>query len=166
MGILVTALVAGIVMYYLQVFAFYEDVDVPEVQLTSLVTGAPEPVVFENYQGIDSDSSPIRYRSCFDLLGSQAMLSETYAIHPAPVPLNAPGWFGCFDAGALGAQLESGEAIAFMGVENIRYGIDRVVAVLPHGAAYSWNQINACGEVVFDGDPVPEDCPEPPDALR
>lgn len=167
-GILLTALAAGIAMYYLQVFAFYEDVsrDLEDVQLTSLVTGEPAPVMFENYQGIDSDSSPIRYRSCFDLIGSQAMLTETYAIHPDPVPLNAPGWFDCFDAAALAAQLEAGEAIAFMGVENIRYGIDRVVAVRPDGSAFAWNQINACGEVVFGGDPAPEGCPEPPESLR
>ena len=39
--------VAGIAMYYLQVYAFYEDVtaDVEAVQLTSLSAGAPEPIL-------------------------------------------------------------------------------------------------------------------------
>ena len=53
-----------------------------------------------------------------------------------------------------------------MGVENIQYGIDRVVAVYPDGRGYAWHQINACGEVVFNREPVPEGCPEPPESLN
>jgi len=67
---------------------------------------------------------------------------------------------------AIGAALEQGEAVAFMGVENVRYGIDRIVAVMPDGRAVSWQQINACGEMVFDGNAAPEGCPEPPERLR
>ena len=160
-----TALIAGLAMYWLQVYAFYTPVnaeDVGEVQLTSLATGLPEPVMFENYEGIDATSSPIRYRACFDLTNSQAMLTETYVTYEGAEPLVAPGWFDCFDAEAIGAALETGEAIAFLGTENIEYGIDRVVAVMPDGRAFSWHQINPCGAVVFDGDPAPEGCPEPP----
>ena len=42
-------------------------------------------------------------------------------------------------------------------------GIDRIVAVAEDGRGWVWHQINRCGEVVFDGQPAPEDCPEPPD---
>ena len=59
-----------------------------------------------------------------------------------------------------------GSAVALLGVENIDYGIDRIVAVFPDGRARSWNQINRCGEVVFDGAPAPEGCPPVPERLQ
>ncbi|MGR3625750.1 MAG: DUF6446 family protein, partial [Limimaricola sp.] len=30
----------------------------------------------------------------------------------------------------------------------------------------AWNQINVCGEVVFDGDPAPAGCPTPPEGTN
>ena len=65
----------------------------------------------------------------------------------------------------LPAALESGTALAFLGTENIVYGIDRVVAITDTGRGYVWHQINACGERVFDGDPPPPGCPPPPSAM-
>ncbi len=35
------------------------------------------------------------------------------------MPLNAPGWFDCFDADAIGEALETGEALAFLGSRDI-----------------------------------------------
>ena len=169
LGIVVTALVAGALMYYLQVYAYYTEVaaeQVGGVQLVGLSSGVAEPILFENYKGIDSDSSPIRYRACFDVPQSLAMLTETYVMYPQAEPLVAPGWFDCFDATALGAALESGQALAFLSVPNVHYGIDRVVAVMPNGRGYSWHQINACGAVVFNGEPAPEGCPPVPESLR
>ena len=89
-------------------------------------------------------------------------LREKYVAYPEPVPLEAPGWFDCYDAREIGAALETGEAVAFLGESNVVYGIDRVVAVFRDGRARSWHQINACGEEVFDGRPPPEGCPPPP----
>lgn len=165
----VIALGLGGAMYYLQVHAFYEEVtaeQVGNVQLVSLYSGEPEPVLFENFEAIDSTSSPIRFRACFEVANSQAMLTETYVTYEDAEPLVAPGWFSCFDAKAIGDALDSGEAIAFLGHENITYGIDRVVAVMADGRAFAWHQINACGEVVFDGDPAPEGCPPAPERLQ
>ena len=65
--------------------------------------------------------------------------------------------------GEVGAALEEGTALAFMGEENLEYGIDRIVAVAEDGRGWVWHQINHCGEKVFDGQPAPEDCPTPPD---
>jgi hypothetical protein len=168
LGIAVTALVAGVLMYWLQVYAYYTDVgaEVAEVQLVNVATGQPEPLMFENWQGIDSDSSPIRFRACFDLPFSQAMLTETYALYPGAAPLVGPGWFDCFDAAAIGAALEQGEALAFLSVPNITYGVDRVVAVYPDGRAFAWHQINACGETVFNREPAPDGCPPVPEGLQ
>ncbi|MEM9853369.1 MAG: DUF6446 family protein, partial [Pseudomonadota bacterium] len=72
-------------------------------------------------------------------------------------------WFDCFDADVIGAALKDGTARAFLGQRDVIYGIDRVVAVFDDGRGYVWHQINRCGEVVFDGEPVPEDCPPPPE---
>ncbi|CUH65622.1 hypothetical protein TG4357_01962 [Thalassovita gelatinovora] len=164
--IVVTALVAGVAMYYLQVYAYYDKVvatGTEDVQMTSLITGLPEPILYEGFEAIDSDSSPIRYRACFITPISQAMLTETYEIYDGAEPLVAPGWFDCFDAKKLGAALEQGDALAFLGQQNVHYGIDRVVAVTADGHGYVWHQINHCGEVVFNGEPAPEDCPTPPE---
>ncbi|WP_084862772.1 DUF6446 family protein [Salibaculum halophilum] len=165
-AMVLTALVAGAAMYYLQVYAFYEEVGAEAaggVQLTRADTGTPEAVAFDNFRAIDANSSPIRFRACFDTPLSQDDLRKSYTIAEAAEPLTGPGWFDCYDAREIGAALESGAALPIMGVKNIEYGIDRLVAVMPDGRGYAWHQINRCGEVVFDGEPVPDDCPAPPE---
>ena len=165
-GIAVSALIAGVALYYLQVYAYYMPVAAEDVrvELTSVSTGEAEPIIYDSFDAIDSDSSPIRYRACFTTVLSQAMLTETFVIVDDAEPRVAPSWFDCFDAAQIGADLKSGTAIAFLGTENIHYGIDRIVAVYPDGRAYAWHQINACGEVVFDGNPAPDTCPPVPES--
>jgi len=163
--LLLSAVLAGGGMYYLQVYGFYEEVqadNVADVKLTSIVSGAPEAIIYEDFRAIDADSSPLRYRACFSTGLSQAMLTETYELYDNPVPNVAPGWFDCFDAAEVGAALEEERAIAFLGTGNIVYGFDRVVAVTEDGRGFVWHQINACGEKAFDGDPLPPHCPPPP----
>lgn len=164
-SILITALVAGAALYYLQVYHFYEPVTATgtdDVQMTSLASGQPEPVLYDDFEAIDATSSPIRYRACFTTTMSHAMLSETYTPYDAAEPLTAPGWFECFDAEAIGAELDAGTALAFLGQRDVQYGIDRIVVITEDGRGYAWHQINRCGAVVFDGQPVPDDCPPPP----
>ena len=50
----------------------------------------PEPILTDNFRAIDADSSPIRYRACFDTTLSLAMLSETYVVSDEIEPRNAP----------------------------------------------------------------------------
>ncbi|MCK0094023.1 DUF6446 family protein [Yoonia sp. F2084L] len=166
-AMLLSAAVLGGVLYYQQVYAYYDEVqaDADAVMLTSVSTGEAEPIVVQNFEGIDAISSPLRYRACFETTLSQAMLTETFVIVENAEPRVAPGWFDCFDAVQIGADLRT-EAIAFMGIENVQYGIDRIVAIYPDGRGYAWHQINACGEVVFDGNPVPEDCPPLPESTQ
>ena len=163
--IVISAIFAGVAIYYLQVYGYYREIAVntpaAEVRLTTNA-GVAEPIMIDGFEGIDADSSPIRYRACFRTPQTMAMMTETYRVYEDAVPLNAPNWFACFDAQAIGAALENGSAVAYLGEENIIYGIDRVVAVLEDGRAFAWNQINPCGKVVFDGKPVPEGCPPPP----
>lgn len=172
--ILGSGVLAGVVLYYQLVYAGYAELtpeQVGEVQLVSVVSGAPEPIVADNIQAIDTVeegvrlSGPISFRACFDTPQSLAMLTETYVIYDAWEPLTGPSWFDCYDARDVGAALEDGRAIAFLGQSNITYGVDRVVAVLPDGRGYVWHQLNPCGEAVFDGDPTPETCQELPEDL-
>lgn len=140
-----TALIGGIAMYFLQVYAFYEELGPEEVEirLTSLATDAPELILTEGLEAIDSDSSPLRFRACFTTPSSLAALTEEFVIYEAAEPLNAPDWFDCFDAVAVGTAITRGEAIAFLAEAEIRDGVDRVVAVFDDGRAYAWHQLNA-----------------------
>ena len=159
------ALIAGIALYYLQVYAYYDEVepvDQGDVFVTSLISGEREALLIENFQGIDSDSSPIRYRACFDTVQSQAMMTETYVTYERAEPLVAPSWFDCFDAEAIAGDLASGAALALLAESNQPYGFDRIVAYYPDGRAFQWRQINKCGTASFAGDPLPEGCPPAP----
>lgn len=158
--IVVSALVAGAALYYLQVYHFYEPVEGEQgVALTSLRTGAPEMIDAENIVSIDARSSPIRYRSCFSTSMRRGMLSQTYVPAPAPMPLTAPSWFSCFNAGEIGEALASGEALAFLGQRNIAYGVDRIVAIFEDGRGFAWHQLNDCGQKAYDGTQTGPDCP-------
>ena len=143
--IVLSALVAGIAIYWLQVHAFYKPVSFTpgeEIRLVPLDRDDPEVIVAENVEGINASSSPLRFRACFTTPLSQAMLTETYRVYDDPVPLVGPGWFSCFDAVEIGAALERGEAIAFLSEREIARGVDRVVAVFGDGRAYAWHQLN------------------------
>ena len=166
-AILVTSAAAGAGVWYTQVHAYYEEVGAPASYVLADAEGVPvRAVEVQGFQGIDSGSSPIRYRACFTTTEPLDALAQRFEGYEDPRPLNAPGWFDCYDAEAIGDALESGQGRAFLSAKDVRYGIDRVVAVLPDGRGFAWHQINACGEVVFDGDPAPEGCPPVPERLE
>ncbi len=143
-GFIVTAAVlAGAAVYFLQEYYFYEPIDPAAVaiRLTPVTDVAPEAIPAADIRAIDATSSPIRFRACFTTPVSLATLTETYRLYDDPVPLNAPAWFDCFDAGAIDAALNSGAALAFLGESSVAEGVDRVVAVFEDGHAYAWNQL-------------------------
>ncbi len=143
-SIVLVAVTAGIAMYWLQIYAYYEPIAfVPghEILLTPIAGDRPEAIIADNVTGIDANSSPLRFRACFRTPMTQALLSETYRSYPQAVPLIAPGWFDCFDAAAIGAALEQGEALAFLSQANIHPGVDRVVAIFDDGRAFAWHQL-------------------------
>ncbi len=154
-------------MYWLQTRAFYRDVsgsEAPYIQLQAREPGASPHIEFTDFQAIDSESSPIRFRACLRTSEPIESLAERFEPYDEATPLNAPDWFGCFDAREVGEALARGEARAFLSVPNIRYGVDRVAAAMPDGRVVFWHQINACGEVVFDGEPPPPGCPPLPES--
>ena len=142
--IVLVSLIFGAAVYWSQEYAYYSPVaaDTAQVTLVPFATGKPEPIAVSGFEGIDGSSSPIRYRACFTTALSIPTLTETFGPYPAATPLNAPRWFGCFDAQAIGAALESGEALAFLAQRNVSDGVDRVVAVFADGRAYAWQQPN------------------------
>lgn len=159
--LVLAALIGGGAMYYLQVYGYYDRLPAAEsFALVSPGALAPQRVAVRDFRGIDSDSSPIRYRACFILPDPPEALTP----YPDPTPLNAPRWFDCFDAAAIGGALERGEASAFLAQANFIYGFDRVMALYPDGRAFAWHQINRCGAALFDGNPVPPGCPPPPES--
>ena len=142
--VVITALIAGVAIYWLQLYAFYDEVSAEQADMTmvNIATGAPEPIVISGFEGIDATSSPLRYRACFEPAQSIATLTETYAPYPEATPLTGPGWFDCYDAVEIGEALERGEAVAFLSARNIADGVDRVIAVFPDGRAFAWHQLN------------------------
>ncbi len=164
-AILLTSLVAGVGMYYLQVYGFYDELGPDEAGPVLLVAwdGTTETLAAADLRGIERISSPISFRSCFTTSEALDALADRYQPYEDAAPRNAPGWFDCFDAAEISAALNSGEARAFLSVKDVRYGIDRIVAILPDGRGFGWNDINGCGEVVFDGEPPPPGCPPLPE---
>ena len=163
--LIVSGLGAGVAMYWLQVYAYYRDVELgpPEtggVTLYVETEAGPQALDPMEFRGIDASSSPIRFRACFRVEDADATLAHAVPAADA-VPLNAPGWFDCFDAARIGADLAAGRAAAVLGQPHVIYGIDRLIAVYPDGRAFAWDQINRCGEDVFDGNPPPPGCPPP-----
>ncbi|KIN76516.1 DUF6446 family protein [Sulfitobacter mediterraneus] len=163
--IMVSALIAGLGLYYLQIYGFYREVPAADVTLVSLGTQEPETIAADGMQAIDADSSPIRFRACFTTDLSLPLLTETYVLVDSATPRNAPGWFDCFDAEALGIEIETGTALTFLGQKNIAYGVDRIVAITDDGRGYVWHELNDCGEKAYDGTVVGEECPPLPSSL-
>ncbi|GGX54885.1 hypothetical protein GCM10007385_24060 [Tateyamaria omphalii] len=158
--IVLSSIIAGAALYYLQIYGFYEEVETAEVQLVSVVSDEPEPIPFADFQAIDADSSPIRYRACFTTEMSLALLTETYVGLEQATPRNAPGWFDCFDAEAIASELDAGTALPFLGQKNVDFGVDRIVAITEDGRGYVWHELNDCGDKAYDGTIVGEECPD------
>lgn len=142
-AIVIVAAIAGAAMYYLQVYAYYEPVAaVREISITT-VGGTLEPLLIENFEGIDAESSPLRFRACFTVPVSLGTMTESFEIAEDAVPLNGPGWFSCYDAAEVGAALEAGDAVAFVGEREVHPGVDRILAVMRDGRGFAWHQLNA-----------------------
>lgn len=161
---MLTALITAISLYYLQVYHFYEEPRTGDtVMLTPLGGTTPEEIIADDVISIDATSSPIRYRACFTTPISISLLSETYQPAPGATPLTAPEWFDCFDATEIGAAIETGRALAFMGAQNHEYGVDRIVAIMQDGRGFVWHQLNDCGRKRYDGTPTGPECPALPE---
>ncbi len=157
--ILLAAVVTGGSVYYLQEFHYYERLEPLDTIRLATPDGGQSSVLVANFEGIDASSSPIRYRACFDIAEPPEALAARFAPYPDAEPRNAPFWFSCFDAEAIGTAIAEGTARVFTSQRNLEFGIDRVVAVTDGGRGYIWHEINECGDKAYDGTPLGDDCP-------
>ncbi len=149
--ILVIAIVAvtaafGVALWWFVNYAYYEEFD--EV---SLIFQRGDGTAFElpldgqanAVRAINAETSPLRFRACFTLPRAQVaeVLADAFT-YDDPTPLGAPGWFDCFDAEAIGADLEAGDAQPFLVQRDITRGIDRVAALYADGRGFVWHQLN------------------------
>ena len=160
LSIVLIALVAGAALYYLQIYAFYRDVaDDGAAVVLATESGDALSVPYTEFEAIDADSSPIRYRACFktdfDVAGAEGLVFLSHK-----EPRNAPGWFSCFDAEALATEIDAGTAQVVLSVKNVAYGVDRVIAFTKDGRGFAWHELNGCGEKAYDGTVVGEACPD------
>lgn len=140
----------GLGLYYFVNYAHYQYEEHKNYVL-NLKTGERN---LENVVMIDATTSPLKLRICADALD----LSDFEKSEDA-TPLVAPSWFGCFDGKSLAQKLERGEVEAYKLESNEPYGFDLYV-INDENTAHIWRQLNACGEAFFQGENLPDGCPE------
>ncbi|SET86615.1 DUF6446 family protein [Oceanicella actignis] len=136
-GLIAFAAAFGAAMWWSKTRAFYEPM-APAAE----VTAAGLTLAVEDFEGIDAPTSPLKMRACFRLTPAAAAALDALAPAPDPRPLVAPGWFECFDAGALTRDLEAGAARAVIAERDAPEGFDRIIAYRPDGRAFMWRQLN------------------------
>lgn len=135
-------ILAGAGVWYAQQYGYYYEIEADSpAALDIVIQTASGPADFPaaDNRSIDATSSPLRWRACLDGAGP---VPDDATPYPRATPLTAPGWFDCFDAGQIDADLQSGAARAFLSVSDIRPDVDRVLAVYPDGRAFGWHQFN------------------------
>ena len=136
LAILGAALIAGGGIWYAQEYGFYDRLDPSAAALTVVADGKAAALATEGVEAIDASSSPIRWRACFQLTAALPQGAEPFA---GAAPAYGPGWFSCFQADRIGADLEAGVAKAYLSQSDIRPDVDRVVAVYPDGRGFGWH---------------------------
>ena len=84
------AAIAGAFLWYTAERAYYVPVAFQpgaEIRLVPLTSDQPEAIVVAGVEGIDADSSPIKFRACFTTPLTLATLTETYRDYPGAEPL-------------------------------------------------------------------------------
>ena len=77
-GILTVTAAFGIGVYYAQIYGYYDTFSEGEVALTSVLDKSQEIIPLIDFDAIDADSSPIRYRSCFKTTLDITTFPETF----------------------------------------------------------------------------------------
>lgn len=131
-GLLGFTAIFAVSLWYAQFYAFYSE------YTTDVVDVQGSPISVTDFAGVDATTSPLKLRACFRL--DAAPDAPPY---PRAEPLVAPGWFDCFDAETLTADLAAGRATAYLASTSDFDGVDRVIARYPDGRAFMWRQLNA-----------------------
>lgn len=126
------AVVMGAGMWWFQTRAWYDPAPARDQ-----VDVAGVAVAITDFQGLVSEMSPLKLRSCFRVSGAPDAPTA-----PEPTPLIGPDWFECFDAAQIQRDLDAGAATAYLAAADEPKGFDRIVAVYPDGRAFEWRQVN------------------------
>ncbi|WP_304615955.1 DUF6446 family protein [Paracoccus sp. (in: a-proteobacteria)] len=131
---------AGAGVWYTQEYAFFDRIDPasPEAEITVETETGPVPLALTAFEGINADSSPIRWRIC----GRAETLPEGMIPAPNSLPLNGPRWFSCYNAPQIGADLQSGTATAWLAQSEVRTDVDRILVTYPDGRVFGWHEYN------------------------
>ena len=80
-------------MYYLEVYGYYQPLPASapaaQIRLTTFA-GSTEAMMASDFEGIEGEASPLKFRGCFVTPMSLAMLTETFEPYENPTPLIAP----------------------------------------------------------------------------
>lgn len=139
-AIVLAALLTGGGIWYTQEYYYYQKIT-PGSAASKITIATPDgevPLDTIAFEGIDADSSPLRWRACAQMSGT---LPDAVPFDD-PTPLVGPNWFECFDAAQIGADLESGAAKAVLSRAEIHPDVDRILAVYPDGKIFGWHQYN------------------------
>ena len=142
-ALLVAGAAAGAGVWYAQVWGFYDRL--PQAAVAPQITaaradGTLAALPVATAEGIDANSSPIRWRACFTLIAPPD--PATLVPYPQADALIGPGWFSCYDAAAVDAALASGQAKAYLSAPEVRPDVDRVLVLWPDGHGVAWHQYN------------------------
>ena len=132
-GIAVITLAVGGGMYYANEYAYFSEL--PAVD-TVEIAGVSHAV--SDYRAIGHERIPTKLRACFTLDDPTALAEAPEA--PKAAPFRAPGWFDCWDATVLSADVASGAARTILAADNESDYFARYVAVYPDGRAFMWRQ--------------------------
>ncbi|MDB6180118.1 DUF6446 family protein [Paracoccus fistulariae] len=140
LAILGSAVLVGGGIWYTQQYMYYQRIDptAPQAAIFVETASGQQELQLGEYQGIDATSAPHRWRACAVV---QDLPADAVPFD-GPLPSYAPGWFDCFDAEAIGEDLEAGNALAYLSQSEIYPDVDRVIAVYPDGRLFGWNQYN------------------------
>ena len=136
-SLLLAAVAAGGGMWYAQEYGYYDRIDPTDAAISVTTPAGEQPLTLADFDGIDADSSPLRWRAC-----ARAEVPADALPFDGATPLIGPRWFDCFDAAEIGADLESGAARAVLSQAEIHPDVDRVLAVYPDGRVFGWHQYN------------------------
>lgn len=109
-----------------------------QIRLLPYIGDTSEVINANDLNAVANTADPLSFHGCFKTQLSYGLLTETYQTHDRPTPKSES--LSCFDAAQVQADLNAGNALAFVGEKNIHPSIDRVVAVYEDGRAFAWHQ--------------------------
>ena len=111
-----------------------------EIKLTSIIDGVLDKVLLEGLPRASFTSDGKNYTACFSTSSSLPYLTETYRLVDQVEPSLPIGNLPCFNTTNIKDDIDQGQAVAFLGQENIIEGFDRIIVIYDNGDGLAWHQ--------------------------